>query len=248
MCSSVTASLGTTNKTVRAVSEAARVDWREGLKRAGRVVGNVLESSTLVAFVPAALAIVLAPGPDTMYVLSRGLGGGRRAGVAAAFGTATGLLMHTLAAVAGLSVLLRTSALAYTLVTYVGAAYLAYLGVQTLRNRTEFELAEVADAAPGDSYRRAVAINVSNPKVAVFVLAFLPQFVPAGTAAPLSMLALGAVYAALGLAYLALLAVFASRVRTVVAGSETVERAMRYTSGSVLVGFAAVLALDVGHA
>ncbi|WP_439026062.1 LysE family translocator [Haloarchaeobius sp. DT45] len=210
----------------------------------------MLAVSTLLAFVPAALAVVLAPGPDTMVVLARGLDGGRRAGIAAACGTATGVLLHTLAAVAGLSVLLRTSALAYRLVTYVGAAYLVYLGVQTLRDDEEFDVSAAAvsgDASATRAYRQALAVNVSNPKVAVFVLAFLPQFVPAGTAAPGEMLLLGVVYAALGLAYLALLAVFASQARRVVARSERLPRVLRAVSGSVLVGFAALLVIDGSH-
>ncbi|WP_435360516.1 LysE family translocator [Haloarchaeobius sp. DFWS5] len=210
----------------------------------------MLDTSTLLAFVPAAIAVVLAPGPDTMFVLSRGLGGGRRAGLAAACGTATGVLVHTLAAVAGLSVLLQTSALAYSLVKYVGAAYLAYLGIQTLRDREGFEVETDAVSGDGDpwaAYRRAVAINVSNPKVAVFVLAFLPQFVPAGTAAPVEMASLGVVYAALGLVYLGLLAVFASRARTLVAESERLPTLLRGVSGAVLVGFAALLALETQH-
>ncbi|WP_435363628.1 LysE family translocator [Haloarchaeobius sp. DYHT-AS-18] len=210
----------------------------------------MLAVSTLLAFVPAALAIVLAPGPDTMVVLARGLGEGRRAGLAAACGTATGVLLHTLAAVAGLSVVLQTSAFAYRLVTYVGAAYLVYLGVQTLRDDEEFAVsaeAVPADSSPLRAFRQALAVNVSNPKVAVFVLAFLPQFVPAGTDAPGEMLLLGVVYAALGLVYLGLLAVFASQARRVVARSERLPRVLRAVSGTVLVGFAALLVLDGHH-
>nr|WP_303647507.1 LysE family translocator [Haloarchaeobius amylolyticus] len=212
---------------------------------------TVLTVSTLVAFVPAALAVVLAPGPDTMVVLARGLGGGRRAGLAAACGTATGVLLHTLAAVAGLSVLLQTSAVAYRVLTYVGAAYLVYLGVQTIRDDEEFDVSAAAvagDGSPRRAFRQALAVNVSNPKVAVFVLAFLPQFVPAGTAAPGEMLTLGVVYAALGLLYLGLLAAFASQARRVVARSERLPRVLRAISGSVLVGFAALLVLDGRHA
>ncbi|WP_435335606.1 LysE family translocator [Haloarchaeobius sp. TZWWS8] len=209
----------------------------------------MLDPATLVAFVPAAIAVVLAPGPDTMFVLSRGLGGGRRAGVAAACGTATGVLVHTLAAVAGLSVLLQTSQVAYAVVKYVGAAYLAYVGIQTLRDREGFDVTPGAEdsGSPRDAYRRSVVVNVSNPKVAVFVLAFLPQFVPAGTAAPVEMATLGVVYALLSLAYLGLLAVFAGRARSLVAESERLPTLLRGVSGTVLVGFAALLALDGQH-
>jgi threonine/homoserine/homoserine lactone efflux protein len=204
-----------------------------------------MDLTTLAAFVPAALAIVVAPGPDTMYTVTRSLGDGRAAGVVAGCGTATGVLCHTVAAVAGLSALLRASAAAYTLVKYVGAAYLCYLGVRLLLSDGAF------DPTPDDrsrslagSYRRAVVVNVTNPKVAVFVLAFFPQFVPASANAPLQMAVLGVVYAGLSLVYLAGVALFAGRVRGALLESARARRALRYLSGSVLVGFGVRLVLD----
>jgi threonine/homoserine/homoserine lactone efflux protein len=207
----------------------------------------VLDPSVLVAFVPAALAVVLAPGPDTIYTLTKSLGSGRIAGLAAATGTTAGILVHTNAAVLGLSALLRTSALAYTVVKYVGAAYLVYLGVQLLRNDAAFEVSESHDrgeSTPRQAFRRAAVINVSNPKVAVFVLAFFPQFVPATANASVQLSLLGVVYAGLALAYLGCVALFAGRVRHLVVESGTAARAMRYASGSVLVAFGLVLAVE----
>ena len=204
-----------------------------------------MEFTTLVAFVPAALAIVVAPGPDTMYTVTRSLGDGRAAGVVAGCGTATGVLLHTAAAVAGLAALLRASAAAYTLVNYVGAAYLCYLGVRLLRSDETFELAaDERSRSLAESYRTAVAINVTNPKVAVFVLAFFPQFVPAAADAPVGMSILGVVYAGLSLAYLAGVALFADRVRSRLLGSSRTGRAIKYLSGSVLIGFGVRLVLD----
>ena len=208
----------------------------------------MLDLSIMVAFVPAALAVVIAPGPDTMYTLTRSLGGGRSAGVVAALGTATGVLVHTAAAVLGLSALLQTSATAYTVVKYVGAAYLVYLGVRTVRGGEEFEFTPAeTDRSLARSYRQAVAINVSNPKVAVFVLAFFPQFLPASSAAPLSMSMLGVVYAALSLVYLCGVAAFAGRARHALLGSERVTTLLRYLGGSVLVGFGLKLAVEERH-
>ena len=132
-----------------------------------------MDLTTIAAFVPAALAIVVAPGPDTMYTVTRSLGDGRAAGVVAGCGTATGVLCHTAAAVAGLSALLRASAAAYTLVKYVGAAYLCYLGVRLLLRDEAFDpTPDDRSRSLAESYRRAVVVNVANPKVAVFVLAF----------------------------------------------------------------------------
>jgi threonine/homoserine/homoserine lactone efflux protein len=204
-----------------------------------------MELSALAAFVPAALAIVLAPGPDTMYVVTRSLGDGRAAGVVAGCGTATGVLLHTAAAVAGLAALLRASAAAYAVVKYVGAAYLCYLGVRLLLSDESFDVGTAERTRSlAESYRRAVVINVTNPKVAVFVLAFFPQFVPAAADAPVQMSILGVVYAGLSLLYLAGVALFAGRVRTRLLGSARASRAIRYLSGSVLIGFGVRLVLD----
>ncbi|WP_224447741.1 LysE family translocator [Haloprofundus salilacus] len=208
---------------------------------------------TLAAFVPASLALILAPGPDTLYVLSQSVGGPRRVGVAAATGVSVGILVHTAAAAVGLSVLLRESALAFRLVKYLGAAYLLYLGIQTLRGGDASEAVEsspvdelaaaeptervadegVATATSRSGFLRGVVVNVSNPKVALFFLAFLPQFV-AGTATPTQLATLGGIYAVLTLAYLGGVALFATRVGERVGGGGD-GRLFRWASGGVLV-------------
>lgn len=202
---------------------------------------------TLLAFAPAALLVIVAPGPDTVYALSQSIKSGRTAGIVAGFGTATGILVHTTAAVLGLSALLRTSTVAYTLVKFAGVAYLIYLGVQTFRNDDEFEIRN--DLADEDrslarAYKKAVVVNVSNPKVAVFVLAFFPQFIPASANATLQMSILGVLYASLSLLYLGSVSLFATRVRHALLDSRTTRRAVQYASGSVLVGFGLKLALE----
>ncbi|WP_129116016.1 LysE family translocator [Halegenticoccus tardaugens] len=207
----------------------------------------MVELATLAAFVPAVLAIIIAPGPDTVYTVTQSLRGGRSAGFIAGLGTATGVLVHTAAAVLGLAALLRTSVLAYTVVKYVGAAYLLYLGVQMFRSDERFELqtnlAE-QDYSLAESYRKAVVINVSNPKVAVFVLAFFPQFVPATANASLQMSILGMLYAGLSVLYLGGVALFASQVRHRLLHSDAIRKAVQYVSGSILVGFGVKLALE----
>lgn len=206
----------------------------------------MLDPVVLVAFVPAVLAVVVSPGPDSMYTLTRSLDDGRAAGVAAGFGTATGVLVHTTAAVLGLSVVLQTTAEAYMLLRYVGAAYLVYLGVTLVRNDETFDPADgsgTRSQSLGESYRKAFVINVANPQVAVFVLAFFPQFVPGSANATLQLSLLGVVYAGLSLLYLTVVAVFASRVRHRLLCSTVTRRAVRYLSGSVLVGFGVGLAL-----
>jgi len=203
------------------------------------------DPSTLAVFVPASVALILAPGPDSLFVLSRGITDGSFGGIAAALGTCTGILIHTTAAVLGLSVLFRTSALAYTAVKYVGAAYLLYLGIQTIRSEEEFDVT-IGDTEHGarENYLRGVLINVLNPKVALFFLAFLPQFVAPGAGTSIQMLTLGLLFSGLGTTYLAGVAVLSSRVRRVLVEYPPVSRALRWATGSVLVGFGLSLALD----
>ena len=210
----------------------------------------MIDLAVVAAFVPAVAAIVVSPGPDSVYTVTQSLSSGRAAGVAAAVGTATGVLVHAAGAVLGLSALLRTTAEAYVLMKYVGAAYLVYLGVQLLRDDETFDIEEpigAGDRSLVDSYRRAVTINVTNPQVAVFVLAFFPQFVPATADATLQLSVLGVVYAGVSLLYLAGVALFADRVRHLLLDSATAQRAVRYASGSVLIGFGLKLALDEGR-
>lgn len=207
----------------------------------------MIEPSRLLAFLSAATVVVLAPGPDTVYVLSRSLTSGRLAGLGAALGVAGGILVHTTAAVLGLAALLRASPLAYAVLKYVGALYLIYLGLLTLYRDEEFDppVGTVdGDGSPLRAFRRAVVVNVSNPKVAVFVLAFFPQFVPAGTNVPLQMSMLGVLYALLSLCYLGGVTLFAAQVRRRLLDSSRARRAIRYASGSVLLGVGLALALE----
>jgi threonine/homoserine/homoserine lactone efflux protein len=199
---------------------------------------------TLAVFVPAALALVLAPGPDTVYVLTRSIGDGRRVGVASAAGIGVGVLVHTTAAILGLSVVVRQSALAFRAVKYVGAAYLLYLGVETLRSPRRFDLdAEAASTDHRTGFARGVLVNVLNPKVAIFFLAFLPQFVtPAGPVTP-QLATLGLTYAALTLSYLVGVAVLSGTIRRALAARPRVEDALRAVTGSVLVGLGLRLAV-----
>ena len=211
----------------------------------GTIFCNMVDLSLILGFATAALAINLAPGPDSIYTLTRAVRDGRKAGIAAALGTSTGVLVHTTAAVIGLSALLRSSAVLFSLVKFVGAGYLVYLGVQTLRDSEGFDLtADVDRTDPLSAYRKAVGINVLNPKVAIFFLAFLPQFVQSGGNVPFQLLGFGLLFATLGGCYQVLLAIFSSAARRILAQYEVVQSAIRYVSGSVLIAFGTVLALE----
>jgi threonine/homoserine/homoserine lactone efflux protein len=202
------------------------------------VTGVVPDPRTVALFVVAAVALILAPGPDSVFVLSRGVRT-RIAGVYAALGVSVGVLLHTTAATLGLSVLLRTVPTAYVAVKYVGAAYLLYLAAETLRG-DDFD--PDLDSAPTHSFRRGVAVNVLNPKVALFFLAFLPQFTGDGAGARARMIVLGATYAVLTACYLVGLALVSDRARRAFDGPR-LQRGLRWTAGSVLAAFGAALAL-----
>jgi threonine/homoserine/homoserine lactone efflux protein len=143
-----------------------------------------MSSHQLIYFLSAALLLAAAPGPDNLGVLALGLSQGRRASLGFAWGCAAGCLNHTLLAVIGVSALIRTSPVAFTLLQWAGAAYLAWIGWQSLRNLAQAQGAvsqntnQSAHFLP--QFRRGLIANAINPKVALFFLALLPQFVEAG--------------------------------------------------------------------
>ena len=193
----------------------------------------MFDATTLAVYLVAAVALVLSPGPDTVYVLARGAGEGRRAGVLSALGVATGVLVHTVAAAVGLAALFRAVPEARTVVVAAGAAYLSYLGVRTLRD-SEVEARET----DGNPYLQGLTVNVLNPQVALFFLAFLPGFAP-DSAPAAGMVLLGALYAAITAAYLGGVGTLSGHVG---GGS----RRMRLASGVALLGVAGwLVATDI---
>jgi threonine/homoserine/homoserine lactone efflux protein len=171
-------------------------------------------------FVLTGILLNLAPGQDTMFIIGRSLTGGRRAGIAAALGISVGSMFHTLAAALGLSAILATSATAFMVVKLAGAAYLIYLGMQLLRAKAgplELNLASTA-VTPGSAFAQGILTNVLNPKVALFFLALLPQFIdPASATKTLAFLALGATFIFTGTIWCLVLAVGAAHARGLLA-------------------------------
>jgi threonine/homoserine/homoserine lactone efflux protein len=132
----------------------------------------------IALFLAASALLAIAPGPDVVYVLTRGISQGPRAGFAAALGFASGCVFHTLLAALGIAALIRSSDLAFDLVRYAGAAYLVWIGIQALRHRSGFSIEGAGDTrALWTIYKQSVIGNMLNPKVTLFFLAFLPQFV-----------------------------------------------------------------------
>jgi len=129
-------------------------------------------------FIAASALLTIAPGPDIIYVLTRGISQGPKAGLAAALGFATGCIFHTVLAAVGIAALIRSSELAFDAVRYAGAAYLVWIGIQALRHRSSFSVEGASDhRGLMTIFRQSVVGNMLNPKVTLFFLAFLPQFV-----------------------------------------------------------------------
>lgn len=170
-------------------------------------------------FLIACLMLNLTPGQDTMFIVGRALAGGWQDGVAAALGIGAGGLVHTLAAAVGLAALLSGSPTAFTLIRWIGAAYLVYLGITMLAARSGAAGTTIAASPPATgrvrpAFRQGVLTNVLNPKVAVFFLAFLPQFVDPGTETRvLSFLLLGMTFVFTGTVWCLVLALTAARTR-----------------------------------
>lgn len=204
---------------------------------------------TLLVFALAAVALIAVPGPNLIYIAARSLSGGRRAGLASALGVETGTLVHVAAAAAGLSALLASSAVAFNVVKYLGAAYLVYLGVRTLLSR-ESEVTEEGPgpASLGRTYRQAVLVQLLNPKVALFFLALLPQFVdPARGPIATQILVLGVVLAVLGLCISSLYAVAVAAAGGRLRGRAGLVRNQRYLTGAVYLSLGAAAALTGGR-
>ncbi len=170
-------------------------------------------------FIVSGILLALTPGQDTMYIIGRSLSGGLRSGVASALGITVGCIIHTLMAAAGLSILLATSPAAFTAVKLCGAGYLVFLGVRLLLVKhtsgggPNLDRARTRGGA-GAAFTQGILTNVLNPKVALFFLAFLPQFIsPASTSKTLAFLALGATFITTGTIWCLILAAGAARLR-----------------------------------
>lgn len=170
--------------------------------------------TNLSIFLVSTVLLALAPGPDIIYVLTRGVSQGKRAGLAAAAGFSTGCLFHTALAAVGISALIRSSETAFTLIRMAGAGYLVYIGIRALRTRGPFL---IGDSAGGEAlraiYRQSVVANILNPKVTLFFLAFLPQFVAPGVGSVgLQLMGLGAIFMAVTLVVFSSVGIFAGLI------------------------------------
>ena len=207
---------------------------------------HLFDATTLLAYLAAAAVLVVIPGPGTAWVLGQSVAGGTRRGIVAGLGLETATLLHALAASLGLTALLAASAIAYETLKYAGAAYLVWLGVKAWRagDVPTPQPARTTSAAARGVYLRSVLTGVLNPKVALFFLAFLPQFVhPERGLAWLQFLVLGGLLAAVGFANDCLLSVASGGIGRA-ARSPRADRWRQRTLGTLFVGLGLRLALQ----
>ncbi len=202
---------------------------------------------SILAFVAAATALIMMPGPDSTLVLRNAIRDGRRFAAATALGTLTGLSLWVLAAAVGLAALIRTSPVAYSALRYAGAAYLVWLGIRSLLTRRAANHPADGPAPAVRSVRRSyltgVATNVFNPKIGVFFIAFLPAFVPAHEPVGVMSLLLGAVFITETAAWL-FLVIFAAAKLLGWLRRPRVRQRFEQVTGVILIGFAARLVLS----
>lgn len=204
----------------------------------------MIETQNLIAFMTAAFLLNISPGPDMLYVIGRSIGQGRAAGFVSSLGIFTGCLVHVFAAAFGLAAVLRTSSTAFEFIRWAGAAYMAYLGIRILAQRSAPLIVEAkAGGELRSIFYQGVLTNVLNPKVALFFLAFLPQFIsPSTSSAVKQTIFLGLVFDCGGTLVNLMVAFFAAGAGTLLQRNRFVAEAQRWLTGVILIGLAVRLA------
>jgi len=199
----------------------------------------------IALFLAASALLAIAPGPDVIYVLTRGIAQGRRAGLAAALGFASGCIFHTVLAAVGIAALIRSSPLAFDLVRYAGAAYLVWIGIQALRHRSAFSIEAAGESRTlATIYRQSVIGNMLNPKVTLFFLAFLPQFVNAGAGhVGWQMALLGVLFMLVTIVVFGAIAIFAGWIGAWVRRKPAIGERLNVFAGLTFIGLGIRVAL-----
>lgn len=202
--------------------------------------------SLLVLYVISASLIIVSPGPDFIYVITRGVSLGKNAGILSALGISIGLIIHTTLAAFGLSALLQTSGLAFQIVKYLGAGYLFYLGIRTLFYKKLLSIApgKVKKSNKFSIFRQGVFTNVFNPKAIITFMAFIPQFInPAEGNASVQIFLLGGLLASIAMIWFGMVGYFAGFLGQWLSKKIIVQKFISWISGIVLVGLGIRLAM-----
>lgn len=188
----------------------------------------------VLSFLGAAVLLTLMPGPDILFVIAQSISQNARAGISTALGLCTGLLVHISAAVVGISAIVYSSATIFTIVKLAGAAYLLYLAVGAFRaGSSSIELGEKPNISYGKLYKKGIIMNVLNPKVSIFFLALLPQFVQGTENVPAQMLLLGFVFLIQAFIIFAAVSLLASQIRKIFAHNSFIGKHLNKIEGSL---------------
>jgi threonine/homoserine/homoserine lactone efflux protein len=194
------------------------------------------DASALSFFIFSAFVLAITPGPGMLYVLTRSIKGGRSEGYASSVGTAFGGLFHVVAAALGISAILAASSIAYTLVKYVGAGYLIYLGIRTLMKRDDSGDHETTTSGGlWHALRQGIITEVLNPKTALFFLAFIPQFINPQGSVPLQFVILGTISVMLNTSADIVVATLAGPIGNMLQRRRKMRQAQRIFSGTTLI-------------
>jgi threonine/homoserine/homoserine lactone efflux protein len=205
----------------------------------------VPDLNSLISFAVASVALLVIPGPAVIYIVNRSVADGRQIGLAAVVGLELGTFMHVLAATVGLSAILATSENAFNVVKYLGASYLVLIGLRTLTRKPEAISTSVSSMTQSQAFRQGFIINMLNPKIALFFLSFLPQFIdPNISSNARQSLILGSVFVLCGFVIDGVYALTASSLREVLVKGKALPFIQQYVAGVVfvLLGAAAALA------
>jgi threonine/homoserine/homoserine lactone efflux protein len=197
----------------------------------------------LPLFVISSIIIIIAPGPDFIYVTTRGVAEGNKAGIMSAFGISAGLLVHTLFAALGLSTIIQSSRIVYLIIKYIGAGYLFFLGVKMLITKSK-----LSDVQPplkrSGVFKQGLLTNVFNPKAIITFMAFLPQFVDSKIPNPgVHFIYLGIAFSSLALLWFGTIGYFAGLIGDVIKRSKIFQSAIQYVGGTMMILLGLRLAL-----
>lgn len=197
-------------------------------------------------FIITSIAVILMPGPAMLFVVSNGLTRGSKASLAAAFGTTTGVSFHLFCAAFGLAVILKTSAMLFTVVKFAGAAYLIYLAFMTLINKEDIvDTGSSSERNFISIFRQGILINILNPKLSIFFLAFLPQFIETSSVSSTTQtLILGSIFMAMTILIFICYGIFSSLLRHRVLNSPRVMKYIKWCFSSIFLALGVKLALS----
>jgi len=197
-------------------------------------------------FIISSMIIIIAPGPDFIYVTTRGISDGNKAGVISAFGISAGLLIHTLFAAFGLSAIIQASRTAYFIIKYLGAGYLIFIGVKAILSKSKnIEFKTDKTYKNGNIFKQGILTNIFNPKAIVTFMAFLPQFVSTTILHPITQFTfLGLILSTMAMIWFGFVGYFAGIFGAFIKRNNIIQNGIKYISGSVMILLGLRLAIN----